>query len=182
MRLARGLPLAGVLALAACSSGALREAPPASPADAGGPTRPAESSPGLPRAASGAQARESSKAITLPQSEARGVSAGRYIYFSDNDARLTEDSRKALGQHAAYLKQNPKRLIVLRAYLDRLGSRTFSLAMVQKRLDVVVEALRKKGVARSRIRQVMLGQRGKKPVCETPACQNGGQRIELFFK
>lgn len=181
VRLARGIPLAGVLALSACSSGAPRETPPVSLIDAEVAAQPAESIPAVPRGAGGAHAREGGKAIAVPRSEAKNILAGRNIYFSDNAAVLSEDSTKVLDQHAAYLKQNPKRLIVLRAYLDRLGSRTFSLAMVQKRLDVVVEALHKKGVAKSRIRQVMLGQRGKRLVCDTAACQNGGQRIELVF-
>ncbi|MBS1139012.1 MAG: hypothetical protein H6R13_465 [Proteobacteria bacterium] len=181
MRLARGIPLAGLLALSACSSSVPRETPPDSLKDAGATSGAAKSS----SAASGANspdAVDSRKPSSTVHAEEKNGAAGGSIYFSDGDAALSEESIKVLRQQAEYLKQNPKRLIVLRAYLDSLGSRTFSLAIVQKRLNVVATTLREQGVAKSRIRQVMLGQRSKKQSCESPSCQNRGQRIELLYK
>lgn len=182
IRLARGIPLASILVLSACSSGAPREFPKASQEDSGATDHATNNVSSVASSATGSGARESSNSTAPVRSEAKSVSAGRSIYFLDSDAALSEENSNVLRQHADYLKQNPKRIIILRAFLDSLGSRSFSLAIVQKRLDLVVQTLREQGIAKSRIRQVMLGQRGKKITCAPPSCQNKGQRIELLYK
>lgn len=121
-------------------------------------------------------------ASAAPEPKAIGASARKSLYFSDNDATLDEGSASVLTALAEHLRKNPKQRVVLKAYLDNLGSRSYSLAIVQKRLDTVTAALREKGVARSRIRQVMLGQRGKKLACETPSCLSRRNSIELQYK
>jgi outer membrane protein OmpA-like peptidoglycan-associated protein len=181
MQLARGIPLAGLLVLSACSSDVPRETPRISLTDGGATSGAAKSSPVVAVAKSPAAQESRQPTATVHAEEKNGV-AERSINFSDGDTALSEESVKVLRQQAEYLKQNPKRCIVLRAYLDSLGSRTFSLAIVQKRLNVVAETLREQGVAKSRIRPVMLGQRGKKQGCESPSCQIRGQRIELLYK
>lgn len=114
--------------------------------------------------------------------EAPGGTPEPGIYFADNEITLSDINKQKLRQHAEYLKKNPKRVIVFRAYLDQVGSRTFALAVVQNRLDLVVDALRDQGIPKSRIRQVMLGQRGNKPTCITPSCQGRERRIEVLYK
>jgi len=180
MQRARGIPLACLLTLGACSTDVHREIPQASQADGRATTETAKSIPPAPSVANSPNARESRAPVAATHSEEKSVSADRSIFFPDSDSELSEDSLNLIRQHAEYLMQNPKRFITLRAYLDSLGSRTYSLAMVQKRLDVVARALHEQGVARSRIRQVMLGQRSKKQTCETPLCPTRGQRIELL--
>lgn len=186
IQLARGIPLAGILLLSACSSDAPRNIPEASSANAGVNTRATVSPLSVTDLTISPDSHGSTGSPAATNTEVNTVSTVRNIYFSDNDATLSEGSRRIIRQHVEYLNQNPKqkpkRLIVLRAYLDRRGSRTFSLAMAQKRLDVVMEALLKYGVPKSRVRQVMLGRRGKTLACEHPSCQNSGQRIELRYK
>ena len=176
MQLGRGLPLAGCLLLVACSSGLPRTAPEATtgnaPVSLAGPANPS-GKPGT--------LEENSQQVTRPE-KASLAQAGRAIYFSGNNASLSESSKEIIRQHAAELKQTPKRLIVLRAYLDSPGSRSFALAIMQKRLDAVVEAFRAQGVPRTKIRQVMAGQRGRQLACASSPCQNTEQRIELLYK
>lgn len=181
-QLARGIPLASLLALSACSSGVPRETPQLSAQHAGVTGGAEQSNPSVPDVPSASDAMESRKPVSTGHSEETNGLAGRSIYFPEGDAALSEESINILVQQAEYLKQNPKRVIFLRASLDSFGSRTFSLAMVQKRLNVVAEVLREHGVAKSRIRQVLLGQRGKKQNCDSPSCQNRGQRVELLYK
>lgn len=182
MQLARGIPLAGCLVLSACSSGAPREIPKGALEDAGVNSQAgnrisavsgSETSPGV---------QENNTTLVAMRSERTSVSTGRSIYFLDSDTIVSEENRNVLRQHADYLKRNPKRVIILRAFLDGLGSRTFSLAIAQKRLDLAVQTLREFGIAKSRIRQVMLGTRVKKVFCESPPCKKQGQRIELLYK
>ena len=182
MQWTRGVPLVCLLTLGACSNDQHRETLQPSPADSRATTEAVKGNPSAPSVANSPNAQESRGPVAVTQLEEKNVSNGRSIFFSDSDAMLSEDSLTLIRQHAEYLKQNPKRVITLRAYLDSLGSRTYSLAIVQKRLDAVARALHEQGVARSRIRQVMLGQRGKKQACDTPLCTIRGQRIELLDK
>lgn len=182
MQLARGIPLAGYLVVSACTSSAPREMPKAPLEEAKVSNKAGNNVSAVSGSAISPGIRENSAPIAAIHSEGKSVSTGRSIYFLDSDAGLSEENRNVLRQHADYLKQNPKRVIILRAFLDGLGSRTFSLAIAQKRLDLVVQTLRKFGIAKSRIRQVMLGQRVKKVACEAPPCKRQGQRIELLYK
>lgn len=186
IQLARGIPLAGILMLSACASNAPRRVPETSPADTGVTTRAVASVPSAPDLTISSSLAESPNSAVATPAIGTRVSAERSIYFSNNDATLSEDNLRILREYAEELKRGlknkSKRRIVLRAYLDPLGSRTFSLAIVQKRLDGVVEVLRKYGVPKSRIRQVVLGRRGKTQNCAPPLCRNKGQRIELLFK
>lgn len=182
LALARGIPLAGIVALAACSSGLPREEVRNSSADgkaiASLPDQASLRNDPAPQAMPAAGIAVS----TAPEPKASGASARNSLYFSDNDATLDEGSASVLRQLAEHLRKNPRRHVVLKAYLDNLGSRSYSLAIVQKRLDAVTTALREKGVSRSRIRQIMLGQRSKKLTCETPLCLSRRNSIELQFK
>lgn len=180
--LARGIPLASIVVLAACSSGMPREEVRNSAADGKAITSfPGQASPRndpAPPAMSAAGI----AASVAPDAKAIGASARNSLYFSDNDATLDEGSASVLRQLAEHLRKNPKRRVVLKAYLDDRGSRSYSLAIVQKRLDAVTAALREKGVPRSRIRQIMLGQRGNKLTCETPLCLGRRNSIELQYR
>ena len=142
IQLARGIPLAGIFLLSACSSDAPRNIPEASSAEAGVTTRAADSPLSHPDLTISPNSLGSTSSPAATHTEVDALSTVRSIYFSDNDAALSEDSRRAIRQHAEYLnqnlKQNPKLLIVIRAYLDHRGSRTFALAMAQKRLNVVM--------------------------------------------
>ena len=182
MHLARGIPLAGVLALAACASGGPRQTPEGIAKSSEATARTADNAPSIGAPATNPKSRESIDSTAAKHSEMGKQSPGHSIYFPENDATLSEESKEVIRQHAEKLKQNPKSLIVLRAFLEGLGSRTYSLAIVQKRLDHVVQYFRAQGIAQSRIRQIMLGRRSKKSACELPSCQSSEQRIELLYK
>lgn len=186
IRLARGIPLAGILILSACSSNVPRLTPATSPADTGVTSSTVVSIPPGPDLIISSTLAESPKSAAAKLAKEARVAIERSIHFSDNDATLNEEHLRILRQHAEELKESlkkkSKRRIVLRAYLDPLGSRTYSLSIVQKRLDGAAEVLRKYGVPKSRIRQVILGRRGKTQNCAPPLCRIKGQRIELLFK
>jgi len=182
LALARGIPLASIVALSACTSSAPREEVRNSSADGKATTsRPDQASaPNNP--APQAISTEGIAVSAAPDPKAIGAAARNSLYFSDNDATLDEGSKSVLQEFAEQLRKNPKRKLVLKARLDNPGSRSYALAIVQKRLDVVTAALREKGVARSRIRQIMLGQRGKKLDCQTPSCLSRRNSIELQYR
>lgn len=180
--LARGIPLASIVALAACSSSAPREDVRNSAEDGKAITSLpgqafARNNPAPPAMTAAGVA-----ASAVPDPKAIGASARNSLYFSDNDATLDEGSASVLRQYAEQLRRNPKRRVVLKAYLDNQGSRSYSLAIVQQRLDAVTAVLREKGVPRSRIRQIMLGLSGKKLSCDTPLCLSRRNSIELQYR
>ena len=168
--------LAACFSLAACSSGLPRTAQEAATGNAPESAAISANSPSQSGALD-----ENSHAATAP-AKAGLAEVGRTIHFSGTDTSLNEISKGIIRQHAAEVKQTPKRLIILRAYLDSHGSRSFALAIMQKRLDAVVEMLRAHGVPRTKIRQVMVGQSGKQLACTSAPCQNSGQRIVLLYK
>lgn len=182
LTLARGIPFASIMLLAACSVSVPREGARNSSDEGKAIASVAERSSARTSPAPQAMSVERIVTSATPEATAAASSTRSTLYFSDNEATLDEASESLLRQFAEYLRKNPKRRVVLKAYLDNLGSRSYSLAILQRRLDAVTAALREKGVQRSRIRQVMLGQRGKKPGCETPLCLERRNSIELQYK
>jgi len=104
------------------------------------------------------------------------------IYFASGNAGLSEENREKLKQAAQYLKQNPKRLVTLMAFSDSLGSRTYTLAIMDKRLGIVAEALHDLGIAKTRIRKILISQKGPKRICATPDYRGEEQRVELRYR
>lgn len=174
----RGLCLVATLLLAACSSvpGEIAKTPPTvdpgSVTANGNPLQPADKKP---------QQTASKPLYAETPASAEQVS-DQVIYFAQGDAALSEESREKLKQAALYLKQNPKRLVTLMTFSESLGSRTFTLAIMDNRLNVVAAALHEFGVAKSRIRKTLISQKGPKGICTTLACRSSGPRVELRYK
>lgn len=180
--LSMGFPFVGVLLFSACSSDMRHEFHAPSPEPVSTTEQLIHGTTSMPAPEIGRRVPEVKNPVTVKHLDAKEHPGGRNIYFSDGDATLSEDGQSMLRQHADYLKQNPKLIVVLRAFLDAHGSRTYSLAIVQKRLDNAVRTLQEQGIAKSRIRQIMLGRSSKKTICIPPSCQKMGQRIELLYR
>lgn len=110
------------------------------------------------------------------------VAEEQRIYFAQGEASLSDENRWKIKQAAQYLKENPKLKVKLIAFSDSLGSRSYTLAIMDNRLSTVTDALHENGIAKSRIRKILISQKAPKRACTTPACQGEGLRIELRYK
>lgn len=158
-------PLAFVLiaALAGCASA---PPPPANPA-AGAATE----SPGhAPEPA------ERSEKLAMA-----AIDTGNSIFFSRNSASLDDTGHALLRQHAERLKANPKQKVILAGFSDSTGSRTFSLALADKRITAVQNHLRELGVPARQMRRAVAGVEESSTDCQSDACLRLLRRVEIRY-
>ncbi|MBS1129447.1 MAG: hypothetical protein H6R16_449 [Proteobacteria bacterium] len=106
----------------------------------------------------------------------------RYISFAPNELSLDEANRKKLHGYAQELKNRPKTVVVIKAFSYGAGSRAYTLAALENQLRAVSGALQESGIQKTRIRQVLMGQRFQKKFCPTQECSNGYQIVEIDWK
>lgn len=106
----------------------------------------------------------------------------RYISFAPNEQSLDEANRKKLHDYAQELKNRPKTVVVIKAFSYGAGSRAYTLAALENQLRAVSGALQESGIQKTRIRQVLTGQRFQKKLCPTQECRNGYQIVEIDWK
>lgn len=104
------------------------------------------------------------------------------VYFSSDDTRVNERGQAVLRRHALRLKEHPQEIVTLVGYTDPLGSRSYNLALTEERMDSVVQLLRSFGVARGQIRRISAGRTQTVANCDTPACRQQMQRVELVYE
>jgi peptidoglycan-associated lipoprotein len=87
-----------------------------------------------------------------------GMALGRIIYFAYDKAVLPPESLALLEQHAAYLRANPDRRVMIEGNTDERGTREYNLALGERRADSVRTFLVSAGVRRSQIDVVSYGE------------------------
>jgi peptidoglycan-associated lipoprotein len=151
------LVIAGVLA--GCESappleqeGAKVEDRVPSPAEAGGPIKPADT---------GATTRKPGDAGRLgadPLKDPGNILSKRSVYF-DYDSNVVKDEYKPLvAAHAKYLSQNRKARARIEGNTDERGSREYNLALGQRRADAVKQMMQVLGAEPGQIETVSFGE------------------------
>jgi len=84
------------------------------------------------------------------------------VYFSFNDSGLDTDAKATLRTQAAWLKDNPKALIVIEGRCDERGTREYNLALGDQRANAARSYLIAQGISADRIRTISYGK--DKPV------------------
>jgi peptidoglycan-associated lipoprotein len=87
-----------------------------------------------------------------------GQPLGRVIYFAYDKAVLQPESLALLEQHAAFLRGNPDRRVLIEGNTDERGTREYNLALGERRADAVRTFLISAGVHRSQIDVVSYGE------------------------
>lgn len=104
------------------------------------------------------------------------------IYFSRQDSFIDERGKSTLARHVDKLKANPGLQIILVGHSDFQGSRTFDLAISEKRIDAVYDALRGAGILKKQVRRQPLGvEKANAKRCESEACNQAQRRVELQY-
>ena len=82
----------------------------------------------------------------------------RIIYFAYDSADIRPEFRPAIEAHAAFLSQNPDRIVTLEGHADERGSREYNLALGERRANAVKRQLSLLGASAGQIRVVSYGE------------------------
>lgn len=103
------------------------------------------------------------------------------IYFKLGKTAVDPEGKDKLRRHADYLKQNPKKKLMLSGHADDSGSRTYSLAIAEERLVAVHKQLRSYGVPPGQIRLNRTVSARKQQACQSTECRQQMRRVELSY-
>ncbi len=95
-------------------------------------------------------------------SDSNKAGALKSIYFDFNSAGLSQESKDALNNNAAFLKTNTSVKVQVEGHADERGGVQFNLALGEKRAKGVREYLIGQGVEAARLTTISLGK--EKPV------------------
>jgi len=131
---------AGVLMLAACTTGS------------GSPDL--EPSPGI-----------SSGAVTpgSVEDDACGYRIGNTIYFETDSAILTEVAQKSAQGQACWIKLYPEHTLTIEGHADERGTREYNLALGERRAQALVNYFVALGIDPKRLKTISYGK--ERPVC-----------------
>jgi peptidoglycan-associated lipoprotein len=164
---------------------------PIGPAGAAGPTGPA-GQPGPPGLAGPAGPAGSPGSAGLagpigpagapgaPGADAK-LEAFRNVQFAYDKADVRPEEMAKINQIASYVKQNDGMVVLLDGHTDPRGTDQYNLALRQKRVSAVREALVKAGVPNDRIATTASGK--KRLLCseKTEPCYEADRRVEVYF-
>ena len=92
------------------------------------------------------------------------------IFFGDNSAELTEESKKILAVQTEWLKSDDSIKITIEGHCDERGTREYNIALGEKRANSAKKYLLKNGISKARIKTVSYGK-------ERPAYFGAGEDV-----
>jgi outer membrane protein OmpA-like peptidoglycan-associated protein len=103
------------------------------------------------------------------------------VLFAFDQAAVQPDEAAKIDQIAAYVKQHDSLVVLLDGHTDPRGSDKYNLALSQRRVAAVREALVKAGVPPDRIATTASGK--KRRACSEPTepCYQADRRVEVYF-
>lgn len=111
----------------------------------------------------------------------RSLGAER-VYFASGSTEVDESSMKLLLANAARLKSDPHLVVTLVAHTERLGSRSYTLALAQEQIDAVTGLLRAFGVPIRQIRHRGEGSQWPSAACAEPPCEPQARYVALLYE
>ena len=128
-----------------------------------------------------AEARQPAPAERGEKQVMAAVDTEHSVFFNRGSASLDEAGRNLLRQHAERLKANPKQQVILAGFSDNVGSRTFSLALADKRITAVQVQLRELGVPAKQMRRAVAGVEQNSKDCQSDECLRLMRRVEIRY-
>ena len=104
------------------------------------------------------------------------------IYFDLDSYVVKDEFRSVVEQHAAFLKRNPQRKVVIEGNADERGSREYNLALGQKRAEAVKSMLRVLGVSEAQLEAVSFGEERPKATGHDEAAYAENRRDDLSYR
>jgi outer membrane protein OmpA-like peptidoglycan-associated protein len=102
--------------------------------------------------------------------------------FETDSAVLKPGTFRSLEKLSDYLKQNPRRNIVIEGHTDSTGDAEYNLGLSRRRADAVAQALRSQGIEPGRIVTQGYGQEYPVASNDTPAGRLQNRRVEIIIE
>jgi peptidoglycan-associated lipoprotein len=122
--------------------------------------------------------------VTPPQVDelTTGVLAKRSVYFDLDSFEVKPEYRSLVEAHAAFLRKNPGRKVVVEGNTDERGSREYNLSLGQKRAEAVKRMLVLLGVPESQLEAVSFGEEKPKAQGKDDAAYAENRRGDLSYR
>lgn len=101
------------------------------------------------------------------------------VLFDTNEAELRQGAMRAMDRLAEYLDSNPDRALLIEGHTDSRGSEEYNRQLASERANAVADALLQRGIARSRLRTVGLGEAYPVASNDTDAGMQENRRVEI---
>ena len=111
----------------------------------------------------------------------KGELAKRSIYFDLDSFVIKDEFRAVVEAHAAFMKRNPGRKVVIEGNTDERGSREYNLALGQKRAEAVKSMMRVLGVPEVQVEAVSFGEERPKATGHDETAYAENRRSDISY-
>ena len=101
------------------------------------------------------------------------------MLFATGKAEIAAGGLRSINKLAEFLKQNPKRNLLIEGHTDNTGPEDFNLKLSQQRADTVKDALTSRGVASDRIATKGYGPKYPAVGNDSAAGRQQNRRVEV---
>jgi outer membrane protein OmpA-like peptidoglycan-associated protein len=103
------------------------------------------------------------------------------VFFQHGSSEIDEAGKATLRLHAERLKSNRKTRLTLIGHAESFGSRAMSIAIAEKRVNVVYAQLRAYGVPSRQLLRANMGIEKDSKACQSQDCRSLMRRVELRY-
>jgi outer membrane protein OmpA-like peptidoglycan-associated protein len=103
------------------------------------------------------------------------------VFFPRGSTEVDDVGNALLNRHAERLKANRKERVTLIGHTESFGSRAYSVAIADERIDAVYSRLRKFGVSSRQLHRYSAGMEKTHKACQSQACRPLMRRVELKY-
>ncbi len=93
-----------------------------------------------------------------PAPEKDPASLGEIIYFEFDSSDLSPDARAQLEENAAWLKENPARVLTIEGHTDEVGTPEYNLGLGERRARAAKDYLVRLGIQDPRVDIITYGE------------------------
>jgi len=104
------------------------------------------------------------------------------VSFAFDSSSLSLESRKNLTDNIIWLKQNPKKDVVIQGHCDERGTREYNLALGERRGYAVKRFLTNSGISKRRVKVVSYGEEKPVSLGSSERAHAKNRRAQLIVK
>lgn len=103
-------------------------------------------------------------------------SVGHRVLFPVDQATLTEAAKATLNGQADWLSRNTDYTAIIEGHADEQGTRTYNIALGERRANAAREYLISRGVAGNRLQVISYGKERPLEICSEESCYAKNRR------